>query len=57
MVVKVLRPQGFLLLMGLLLWLYLRQTLIQERLYSRKQPSWIIVLAFILTSDTLVSVV
>lgn len=47
MVVKVLRPQGLLLLMRLLLWLYLRQTLIQERLYSRKQPSWIIVLAFI----------
>lgn len=57
MVVKVLRPQGLLLLMRLLLWLHLRQTLIQERLYSRKQPSWIIVLAFILTSDTLVSVV
>jgi len=57
MVAKVLRPQGFLLLMRLLLWLHLRQTLIQERLNSRKQPSCIIVLAFILTSDTLVSVV
>jgi hypothetical protein len=57
MIVKVLRIQSFLLLMQFFLRLDLSQTLIQERLYSREQTSWHVILAFVLICHILVSTV